>query len=90
MVPAPEALALGLFDHVVPHADLAAAARALAEQWAAQPPGAVRRAKEALYRSEASSLAFMLDLEITQQNELFATPEARQRIAGALPAKRSR
>jgi len=32
----------------------------------------------------------MLDLEITQQNELFATPEARQRIAGASLAKRSR
>src|SRR6266436_5692126 len=90
MVPAGEALALGLFDDVVPHADLPAAARSLAQQWAGQPPGAVRRAKEAVYRSEASSLAAMLDLEIMQQNELFATPEARQRIAGALPAKRSR
>src|SRR6266576_2308508 len=89
MVPAGEALAIGLFDDVVPHADLPAAARSLAEQWAGQPPGAVRRAKEALYRSEASSLASMLDLEITQQNELFASPKARQRIAGALPAKRS-
>ncbi len=90
MVPAAEALTLGLFDQVVPHAALPAAARSLAQQWAAQPPGAVRRAKEALYRSEASSLASMLDLEITQQNELFATPEARQRIAGASLAKRSR
>src|SRR5881296_3055491 len=90
MVPAAEALALGLVDRVVPHADLPAATRALAEQWAAQPPGAVRRAKEALYKSEASSLAGMLDLEIAQQTELFATPEARQRIAGASPAKRSR
>ena len=90
MVPAAEALALGLFDQVVRHADLAAAARSLAERWAAQPPAAVRRAKEALYRSEASSLASMLDLEITQQNELFATPEARERIAEASPAKRSR
>src|SRR3989441_9253706 len=89
MVPAAEALALGLFDQVVAHADLPAATRSLAVQWAAQPPGAGRRAKEALYRSEASSLASMLDLEITQQNELFASPEARQRIAGALPAKRS-
>ena len=90
MVTAAEALALGLFDQVVAHADLPAAARALAVQWAAQPPAAVRRAKEALYRSEASSLAAMLDLEITHQNELFATPEARRRIAQALPAKRSR
>src|SRR5213596_2758763 len=90
MVPAPEALALGLVDRVVTHADLPAATRSLAEQWAAQPPGAVRRAKQALYRSEASSLASMLDLEIAQQTELFATPEACQRIAGASPAKRSR
>ncbi len=90
MVPAAEALALGLFDQVVAHADLPAATRSLAIRWAAQPPAAVRRAKEALYRSEASSLAAMLDLEITHQNELFATPEARRRIAQALPANRSR
>ena len=90
MVPAAEALTLGLFDQVVPHAELPATARSLAERWAGQPAGAVRRAKEAMYRSETSSLAAMLDLEITQQNELFATPEARQRIAGASPANRSR
>ena len=91
MVPAAEALALGLFDRVVPHADLPAAARATAEQWAGQPPEAVRRAKQAVYVSDASSLAAMLDLEIAQQTELFATPEVRQRIAGgASLAKRSR
>jgi 2-(1,2-epoxy-1,2-dihydrophenyl)acetyl-CoA isomerase len=88
MVPAAEALALGLFDRVVPHAELALETRRQAELWAAQPVAAVRRAKEALYRSEASSLATMLDLEITQQNELFATAEARQRIGAAL-SKRS-
>src|SRR5881296_103129 len=92
MVSAPEALALGLFERVVPHAELQAEARRLAELWAGQPAGAVRRAKEALYRSDASSLASMLDLEIRQQNELFASPEARERIegAGASLAKRSR
>ena len=88
MVPADEALALGLFDRVVPHPALATETRRLAEQWAAQPAEAVRRAKEALYLSEVSSLASMLDLEIAQQNELFATPEARQRIGAAL-SKRS-
>lgn len=88
MVPAAEALALGLFDRMVRHSDLPAEARRLAELWAAQPAGAVRRAKEALYVSEASSLASMLDLEIVHQNELFVTPEARQRI-GAATAKRS-
>src|SRR5690349_21129299 len=90
MVPATEALALGLFDRVVPHGELASSALALARLWAGQPPGAVRRAKEALYRSDASSLSAMLDLEIRQQTELFASPEARERIEGASPAKRSR
>jgi 2-(1,2-epoxy-1,2-dihydrophenyl)acetyl-CoA isomerase len=91
MVPAGEALALGLFDRVVPSAELRAETRRLAELWAGQPPGAVRRAKEALYASEGRSLGAMLDLEIAQQHELFATPEARERIAGgASLAKRSR
>lgn len=88
MVAAPEALALGLFDRVVPPAALLSEARALAASWAAQPAGAVRRAKTAVYQSEGSSLRAVLDLEIEQQNELFATPEARQRI-GASRAKRS-
>ncbi len=91
MVPAAEALELGLFDRVVPHAELMSEARRLAELWAGQPMEAVRRAKEALYESEGRSLAATLDLEIVRQNELFATPEARERIAGgASLAKRSR
>jgi len=91
MVSAVEALVLGLFDRVVPHAQLATEARRLAELWAGQPTGAVRRAKEALYASEVRSLAAMLDWEIAQQNELFASPEARERLAGgASLAKRSR
>src|SRR5216117_284354 len=91
MVPAVEAAQLGLFDRVVPPEALAPEARRLAELWAGQPPGAVRRAKEALYASEVRSLAAMLDWEIAQQNELFASPEARERLAGgASLAKRSR
>src|SRR6184192_2572243 len=90
MVPAAEARDLGLFDRVVPHARLASEAGALAEAWAGQPPSAVRRAKAALYGSDTAALAAMLDLEITHQNELFATPDVRARIAGgASIAKRS-
>jgi 2-(1,2-epoxy-1,2-dihydrophenyl)acetyl-CoA isomerase len=70
MVPAAEAAQLGLFDRVVPHADLAAETRKLAELWAGMSPLAVRLAKEALYRSETSSLAAMLDLEIEHQTAL--------------------
>ncbi|HEY3279247.1 MAG TPA: enoyl-CoA hydratase/isomerase family protein [Gemmatimonadales bacterium] len=80
MVPAAEAAQLGLFDRVVPHAQLGADTKALAERWAGMSPVAVRNAKEALYRSETSSLAAMLDLEIEQQTALFQTPEAQHLI----------
>ena len=70
MVPAAEAAQLGLFDRVVPHDSLAAETRALAERWAAMTPLAVRKAKELLYRSDSSSLAAMLDLEIEDQTAL--------------------
>jgi len=80
MVPAAEAAQLGLFDRVVPHTDLAAETRKLAETWAAMSPLAVRKAKDALYRSEHSTLTEMLDLEIVDQTALFQTPEARNLI----------
>jgi len=80
MVPAQEAAQLGLFDRVVPHATLGAETRALAERWAGMAPLAVRKAKAALYRSERSTLDEMLDIEIADQEALFATPEARQLI----------
>jgi enoyl-CoA hydratase/carnithine racemase len=89
MVAAPEAHALGLFDRLVPAAKLTTEARALAAVWAGYPPLALRRAKEAIYRSERATLAEMLDAEITLQHELFATPEARERIGASL-ATRSR
>ena len=88
MVPAAEALSYGLFDRVVPAADLTAAARTQVGQWIAFPPLAVQRAKESLYVSETASLTAMLDLEIVQQNELFATPEARERIGQSLTRSR--
>jgi enoyl-CoA hydratase/carnithine racemase len=43
-------------------------------------PLAVRKAKAALYRSLHSTLDEMLDIEINDQQALFATPEARQLI----------
>ena len=70
MVPAAEAAQLGLFDRVVPHADLAGETQKLAATWAAMPPLAVRKAKELLYRSDSTSLGAMLDLEIEDQTAL--------------------
>jgi enoyl-CoA hydratase/carnithine racemase len=87
MVPAAEALALGLVDRVTPPDRLLSEARTLAAVWAGFPPLAVRRAKEAIYRSARASLADMLDLEVTTQHELFATPEARQRLGASLATR---
>jgi 2-(1,2-epoxy-1,2-dihydrophenyl)acetyl-CoA isomerase len=80
MVPAVEAAQLGLFDRVVPHDSLAVETKALAERWAGMTPLAVRKAKAALYRSLHSTLEEMLDIEIADQEVLFATPEARHLI----------
>src|SRR2546426_6799549 len=80
MVPAAEAVQIGVFDRLGPHDALATETRALAERWAAMAPLAVRKAKAALYRSLHSTLEEMLDVEIADQEVLFATPEARQLI----------
>ncbi len=80
MVQAAEALALGLFDRVVGADELPGEAALLAKRWAGMAPLAVRKAKAALYQSEHSTLEQMLDIEITDQQALFVTPEARQLI----------
>src|SRR5262249_6755061 len=80
MVPAAEGAELGLVDRVVPHATLAREAAALAQRWAAMAPGAVAIAKRALYQSDRATLEDMLDLEIADQQILFATTEASQLI----------
>ncbi|HXO86814.1 MAG TPA: enoyl-CoA hydratase/isomerase family protein [Gemmatimonadales bacterium] len=80
MVPAAEAEQLGLFDRVVLPELLAPESRSLAQHWAGMAPLAVRKAKDALYRSVHSTLEEMLDVEINDQQALFATPEARQLI----------
>jgi 2-(1,2-epoxy-1,2-dihydrophenyl)acetyl-CoA isomerase len=80
MVPASEARELGLFDRVVSPELLTPESRSLAQRWAGMAPLAVRKAKAALYRSLHSTLEEMLDIEIADQEALFATPEARQLI----------
>ncbi len=87
MVDAAEALALGLFGRVVPAERLAAEARDLARLCASHPSLAVRRAKEAVYGSETSPLGAALELEFTQQMELFKTPEAQRRIGASLATR---
>jgi len=89
MVPAAEALSLGIFNQVVPVEGLMDTVGTLAALWAGFPALALTRTKEALYKSEKASLSEMLDHEIAMQDELFATPEARARLGASL-ATRSR
>jgi 2-(1,2-epoxy-1,2-dihydrophenyl)acetyl-CoA isomerase len=89
MVPAAEALSLGIFNQVVPAERLMDTVGTLAALWASFPALALTRTKEALYKSEQASLVEMLDHEIAMQDELFATPEARARLGASL-ATRSR
>ncbi|MGE5142364.1 MAG: enoyl-CoA hydratase/isomerase family protein [Acidobacteriota bacterium] len=80
MVPAAEAHSLGLFDRLVPADRLETEVRTLALAWASFPPLALRRAKEAIYKSLDATLPEMLDFEVAMQHELFATDEARTRL----------
>ncbi|MGH2625406.1 MAG: enoyl-CoA hydratase/isomerase family protein [Anaerolineales bacterium] len=88
MVPAPEALTLGLFNRVVAAGAVLEEARTLAKVWAGWSPAAVRGVKDAIYKSERSTLAAMLDLEIAMQSELFATAETQQRIGQSLVGRK--
>ena len=80
MVRAPEALALGLFQEMVPAPALLPRVRELATLWAGQPVEAVRRTKAGMYASEGRTLPQMLEWEMVQQRELFVTPDAQARI----------
>jgi enoyl-CoA hydratase/carnithine racemase len=72
-VAAPEALAIGLADRVVPDADVYQAARDLAGQYAAGPALALRAAKQAVNGGLEVDLATGLEIERLQFAALFAT-----------------
>lgn len=74
-VRAPEALALGLVDQVVPAADVYAKALAYATQLASGPRFALRAVKEAVDHGVDASLATGLALERTAIAGLFATAD---------------
>jgi enoyl-CoA hydratase/carnithine racemase len=88
MVPAAEALTLGLVDRVVPADRLLPEALALTQVWAAHPPHALAAVKDGVYRSAAHGLDAMLDWEVETQTRLFRTPETRGLIAAAGAARR--
>jgi enoyl-CoA hydratase/carnithine racemase len=75
VVPADEALRIGLADRVVPADEVYPTALAWAAQLAAGPAFALRAAKEAIDRGLETDLATGLEIERAQFAALFATPD---------------
>lgn len=84
MIPADEALRIGLVNRVVPHADLAKETDALALRLAAKPPRALALAKKAIYASERHSLDEMLTAELRNQLACFQSEDAKEGLAAFL------
>ncbi|MFY9615734.1 MAG: enoyl-CoA hydratase-related protein, partial [Candidatus Dormiibacterota bacterium] len=74
-VGAEEALSIGLVNSVVPADDLAGAAQELAARLAAGPALAIGLTKQAMLRSENSSLPEILALEAELQSQCIVTDD---------------
>lgn len=88
MIGAERAERFGLFNRVVPAAELEAAARGLAGQIAAAPRGVIAHARRSLRLSFLRSLPEMLELEMEAQRAAFRSPDFREGITAFL-AKRA-
>jgi 2-(1,2-epoxy-1,2-dihydrophenyl)acetyl-CoA isomerase len=80
-IDAPEALALGIVNRVVPAAELMSAAIALAQEIAAGPATALAMIKTLLNKSSTCSLDQMLEYESYAQTLAYTTPEHREGVA---------
>ena len=84
MVPAAEALALGIFHRVAPAARFEEEVAALAESLAAAPAGTLGRIKATVLTSERRSLEQTLDAELENQLALFADPDTAEGLRAFL------
>lgn len=80
-VPADECLALGLFNRVVPEADLQAAAFEMARQLASGPPVSMRFMKANLNRALHADLATCMDHEADRMVRGAMTDDYREAVA---------
>lgn len=81
MVPAAEALRLGMVNRVVPDERLWAETLEWARQLAAAPPLAVSRVKRAVYASRDEGLDDMLAVELESQLGCFGSKDVRRGLA---------
>lgn len=87
-ISAQEAYDLGIVNHIVPHDDLMAEARKIAEDIAAGPPVALAMIKTLLNKSADSTLEQMLEYEGYAQTLAYTTPDHAEGVA-AFREKRS-
>lgn len=90
MISAERAERLGIFNRVVPSAELESSTRAFAGQIVAGPRLAVARTKRALRRSFDASLEDMLEMESRAQVEAFSSPDAREGVTAFLEKRSPR
>ena len=79
-IEADQALALGLFNRVVPHDVLAETVRSYALALVAKPALSLALTKRAVYQSLDRTLPEMLDYELDAQLRCFASPDAAEGI----------
>lgn len=90
MLEAQEALRIGLFDQVVPAAELNATARGIASRISTKAPLAVRGAKKVLRESQEPQLLGGLRVEVEEFLRLFGTRDREEGMAAFMqkrPAK---
>ena len=80
----------GIFNRVVPAAELEPAARALAGQIAAGPAGVTASVKRSLRRSATATLDEMLELETEAQLAAFDSPDFKEGITAFLEKRAPR
>jgi 2-(1,2-epoxy-1,2-dihydrophenyl)acetyl-CoA isomerase len=90
MIKAERAERLGLFNRVVAHGELDSAARTLAGQVSAGPPGIVVDVKRTLRRSLEGTLEEVLELETEAQLRAFNSPDFREGIVSFIEKRAPR
>lgn len=90
MINAERAERLGLFNRVVPAAELETQVKGLAGQIAAAPAGVVADAKRSLRKASGASLDELLEMEIAAQLRAFSSADFREGITAFLDKRAPR
>jgi 2-(1,2-epoxy-1,2-dihydrophenyl)acetyl-CoA isomerase len=90
MLSAERAERLGIFNRVVPAAELEAVARTLAGQIASNPVGVTADVKRTLRRALTASLPEVLEMEVAAQLRAYASPDFREGITAFLEKRSPR